>query len=95
MPEAVRHGDIDLILLDMRLPDINGIDILQRLRETQSDSIVLMMTAYGDVESTKKALELGAFDFIRKPVTPKALVSIIKMAMEVPPPAPGDPADHL
>jgi DNA-binding NtrC family response regulator len=42
-----------------------------------------MMTAYGDVESTKKALELGAFDFIRKPVTPKALVSIIKMAMEI------------
>ena len=81
--EAVRHGDIDLILLDMRLPDINGIDILQRLRQTQSDSIVLMMTAYGDVESTKKALELGAFDFIRKPVTPKALVSIIKMAMEI------------
>jgi two-component system response regulator AtoC len=81
--EAVRHGDIDLILLDMRLPDINGIEILQRLRQTQSDSIVLMMTAYGDVESTKKALELGAFDFIRKPVTPKALVSIIKMAMEI------------
>lgn len=81
--EAVRHGDIDLILLDMRLPDINGIDILQRLRQTQSDSIVLMMTAYGDVESTKKALELGAFDFIRKPVTPKALASIIKMAMEI------------
>ena len=81
--EAVRYGDIDLILLDMRLPDINGIDILQRLRQTQSDSIVLMMTAYGDVESTKKALELGAFDFIRKPVTPKALVSIIKMAMEI------------
>jgi DNA-binding NtrC family response regulator len=81
--DAVRHGDIDLILLDMRLPDINGIDILQRLRQNQSESIVLMMTAYGDVESTKKALELGAFDFIRKPVTPKALASIIKMAMEI------------
>ncbi len=81
--EAVRHGDIDLILLDMRLPDMNGLDVLQRLRESQLDSIVLMMTAYGDVESTKKALELGAFDFIRKPVTPKALASIIKMAMEI------------
>ncbi len=81
--EAVRPGDIDIILLDMRLPDMNGLDILQRLRQDQSDSIVLMMTAYGDVESTKKALELGAFDFIRKPVTPKALASIIKMAMEI------------
>ena len=81
--DAVRHGDIDLILLDMRLPDINGIEILERLRQNQTDSIVLMMTAYGDVESTKKALDLGAFDFIRKPVTPKALASIIKMAMEI------------
>ncbi|MCK9195990.1 MAG: sigma-54 dependent transcriptional regulator [Syntrophales bacterium] len=81
--EAARLGDIDLILLDMRLPDINGIEVLQSLRQDQTDSIVLMMTAYGDVESTKKALDLGAFDFIRKPVTPKALVSIIKMAMEI------------
>jgi DNA-binding NtrC family response regulator len=67
----------------MRLPDINGIDVLQRLRQDQTDSVVLMMTAFGDVESTKRALELGAFDFIRKPVTPKALASIIKMAMEI------------
>jgi len=81
--EAVRHGDIDLILLDMRLPDMNGLDVLRSLRESHPDGIVLMMTAYGDVESTKKALELGAFDFIRKPVTPKALSSIIKMAMEI------------
>ena len=69
--ETARLGDIDLILLDMRLPDINGIDVLQRLRQEQTDSVVLMMTAYGDVESTKRALELGAFDFIRKPVTPR------------------------
>jgi two-component system, NtrC family, response regulator AtoC len=81
--ETVRHGDIDLILLDMRLPDMNGLDVLKSLRESQPDIVVLMMTAYGDVESTKKALELGAFDFIRKPVTPKALSSIIKMAMEI------------
>jgi DNA-binding NtrC family response regulator len=81
--EAVRQGDIDLILLDMRLPDMNGLDVLKSLRESQPEIVVLMMTAYGDVESTKKALDIGAFDFIRKPVTPKALSSIIKMAMEI------------
>ena len=43
--ETARLGDIDLILLDMRLPDINGIDVLQRLRQEQTDSVVLMMTA--------------------------------------------------
>jgi len=81
--ETVRSGDVDLILLDMRLPDMNGLDVLRSLRESHPDIIVLMMTAYGDVESTKRALDLGAFDFIRKPVTPKALSSIIKMAMEI------------
>ncbi|MBP9020623.1 MAG: sigma-54-dependent Fis family transcriptional regulator [Syntrophobacterales bacterium] len=81
--EIVKAADVDLVLLDMRLPDISGIDVLQRLRETNPDVIVMMMTAYGDIESTRRALNLGAFDFIHKPVKAKAITSIIKMAMEI------------
>ena len=44
--ETVRNGDVDLILLDMRLPDMNGLDVLSSLRESHPDIIVLMMTAY-------------------------------------------------
>jgi len=81
--ETVFSVDVDLILLDMKLPDMSGIDVLQRLRETHPDIVVIMMTAYGDIESTKRALHLGAFDFIHKPVKARAVTSIIKMAMEI------------
>lgn len=81
--EAVFSADVDLILLDMKLPDMSGIDVLRQLRETHPDTVVIMMTAYGDIESTKRALNLGAFDFIHKPVKARAVTSIIKMAMEI------------
>ncbi|MFB3925500.1 MAG: sigma-54-dependent transcriptional regulator [Syntrophales bacterium] len=81
--ETVSAVEVDLILLDMKLPDMSGIGVLQRLREANPDIVVIIMTAYGDIESTKKALNLGAFDFIHKPVKARAITSIIKMAMEI------------
>ncbi len=81
--KAVNSGDIDLILLDMRLPDMSGIDVLGSVRETNPEMIVIMMTAYGDIDSVKKALARGAFDFIHKPVKARAIASIIKMALEI------------
>jgi len=77
------RGDFDLVLLAMRLPDMDGIDVLGTLRKSHPDTTVIMMTAYGDIESTRKALALGAFDFIHKPVTARAVVSIIKTALEI------------
>jgi CheY-like chemotaxis protein len=81
--EIVESKEIDLILLDMRLPDMNGLEILRRLKAGNPDSVVLVMTAYGDPDSARKAMNLGAFDFIHKPVKARAITSIIKMAMEI------------
>jgi two-component system response regulator AtoC len=75
--------DFDLVLLAMRLPDMDGIDVLGVLRKSHPDTTVIMLTAYGDIESTRKALSMGAFDFIHKPVTARAVVSIIKTALEI------------
>ena len=79
----VETRDIDLILLDMRLPDINGLDVLRQIKDTNPDIIVIVMTAYGDLDSSHQAMSLGAFDFIHKPVKARAMTSIIKMAMEI------------
>jgi DNA-binding NtrC family response regulator len=80
---AADGGDFDLVLLAMRFADMNGIDVLQSLRKSHPDTTVIMMTAHGDIESTRKALSLGAFDFIHRPVKVRTVVSIIKTALEI------------
>ena len=80
---AADRGDFDLVLLAMRFADMNGIDVLQSLRKSHPDTTVIMMTAHGDIESTRRALSLGAFDFIHRPVKSRAVVSIIKTALEI------------
>lgn len=80
---AADREDFDLVLLAMRLPDMDGIDVLGALRKSHPDTTVIMLTAYGDIESTRRALSLGAFDFIHKPVTARAIVSIVKTALEI------------
>jgi len=60
-------GTYDLIITDLRLPGVSGLDILQALRNQGNATPVIMMTAYGDVDTAVSAMRLGAYDFIRKP----------------------------
>ena len=73
-----RTGPPDLILLDVRLPDENGLEALKRLREKELDTPVIMITAYGSISDAVTAMKLGAFDFLAKPFddTHKVKVSI-------------------
>lgn len=81
--EKTRNEEFDLTLLAMRLPDMSGIEVLQNLMEHHHDATVIIMTAFGDVESTREALEMGAFDFIHKPVKRKTIACIVKTALEM------------
>jgi DNA-binding NtrC family response regulator len=74
--------NIDLVLLDIRLPDINGIDVLKMLKDINADLIVVMMTGYGTVDSAVLAMKSGAFDYINKPFKAKNVTSLIKLAIE-------------
>jgi DNA-binding NtrC family response regulator len=65
--EAMNAGVYDLILLDYKLPDTTGLDILRKVRETDGDVVVIMMTAYSSIESAVDAIKLGAYDYITKP----------------------------
>ncbi|MGB2984785.1 MAG: sigma-54 dependent transcriptional regulator, partial [Phycisphaerae bacterium] len=65
--KALDASAYDLIMLDYRLPDTTGLDVLRTVRETDSDVVVIMMTAYSSIESAVDAIKLGAYDYLTKP----------------------------
>ncbi len=71
----------DVVILDIRLPDVNGFRILEELREEDENVKVIMITAHHDMESTIRAMKEGAFDYIHKPVDVNELDIAIKKAV--------------
>jgi two-component system, NtrC family, response regulator AtoC len=76
------QDDWDLVLLDLRLPDTTGLDVLERLRQESPEVSVVMMTAYGTVEGAVQAMKLGAFDYLTKPVNLDELLVVVERALE-------------
>ena len=72
----------DLILLDIRLPDVDGITILQRLRAGHSDAAVIIMTAETSSVNAIRATQYGAFDYLSKPINDEHLLLLIRRALE-------------
>ncbi len=71
----------DLLLIDYRLPDGTGLDILSHLREKGLHQPVIIMTSFNDVRTAVRSIQLGAFDYITKPVNPDELLMIISNAL--------------
>lgn len=72
----------DVVILDIRLPDIDGFTVLEDLREEDENVKVIMITAHHDMESTIKAMKFGAFDYIHKPIDVNELDIAIKKAID-------------
>lgn len=73
----------DVILLDLKMPRINGIEVLKFAKENQPDSQVLILTGYGDIKTAVDTIKMGAFDFITKPYNFDELLVSIKNALEM------------
>lgn len=79
---AFVKSEYDLILTDLRLPDRNGIELLNWINERKSKAQVIMMTGYGEIQTAVSAIKLGAFDFLEKPINPSILKEKIEAALK-------------
>ena len=75
--------DFSLVISDVMLPDMNGLDILKKIKEKTPRAVVLIITAYGTIKDAVEALKLGAFDYITKPFALEEFNLIINRALEV------------
>jgi len=66
--DAVAALDLDVVVLDVKMPGMDGIEVLQKIKELKPDLEVLMLTAHANVEVAMRGMELGAFDYLMKPV---------------------------
>ncbi|GFE56448.1 sigma-54 dependent transcriptional regulator [Geobacter sp. AOG1] len=78
----VREDQPDLVLLDIQLPGINGLEVLERIKEIDEEIIVIMVTAHGGLETAVNAMRLGAYDYINKPFNLDEMAIVIKKALE-------------
>jgi DNA-binding NtrC family response regulator len=78
----VEELDPDVVLLDVRLPDIDGLEVLRRLRPAERGLSVIMLTAHNDVKLAVRAIQLGAFDYHTKPVDQDEIELAVKRALE-------------
>ncbi len=79
--ERLTRGAVDLIVLDVWLPGMDGLATLQRLRERQVDTQVVLISGHGNIESAVRAIKLGAFDFVEKPLSLDKTVLVVRNAL--------------
>ncbi|MEK6800047.1 MAG: sigma-54 dependent transcriptional regulator [Planctomycetota bacterium] len=80
--EALNGNVFDLAMLDYKLPDATGLELLREIRETDTDVVVIMMTAFSSIESAVDAMKLGAYDYITKPFDMNEVLRTVDKALE-------------
>jgi DNA-binding NtrC family response regulator len=80
--QELQKNTIDLILLDLRLPGLSGLEVLKHIRKSDPEVPVVMLTAYGDVQTAVSAMKLGAFDYLLKGFDLDELLLVVQRALE-------------
>lgn len=78
--EAVEKERPDVLLLDLKMPDLDGLEVLAQLREKHPSLKVIILTGHGSFDAGREGMELGAYDYIMKPVDLNRLIEIVREA---------------
>ncbi len=80
--EEFRRNPTDLVVTDIRMPEVSGMEVLRSIKKTGPDTEVILMTAYGEVPQAVEALKAGAYDYLLKPFEPEEMVLTLEKALE-------------
>jgi len=80
--QMLQSGQFQVAVLDLMLPDVNGMEVFRRIREERPDIEIIVLTAYGSLESAIQALRLGAYDYVLKPFHADSIGSAVRRAVE-------------
>ena len=80
--EKMKANPFDIVITDLKMPGIDGMEVLRTFRKEYPDSIIIMITGFSTVETAVEAMKLGAFDYIPKPFTPDEVSIVVKKAIE-------------
>jgi DNA-binding NtrC family response regulator len=74
--QTMEQNPFDVVLLDMRMPGLDGLSVLRTIKQKWPDSEVVIITGFPTVDSAKEAVRLGAFDYVSKPVGPQDVINV-------------------
>ena len=80
--ELIRTADFDVILCDIKMPGMDGIEVLQKIEEIKPDTPVVMISGHGNIDTAVESIKKGAFDFIEKPLDLNRLLITLRNAMD-------------
>lgn len=79
--ESIKNNTPDLLLTDFKLPDLNGLELMEMIKAKNPDQTMILMTNYSDIRTAVRSIQLGAFEFVTKPVNPDELLLTIQAAL--------------
>jgi two-component system NtrC family response regulator/two-component system response regulator HydG len=80
--QLLEQGDPDIVLTDLRMPGMDGLELLAKIKEIRPETMVILMTAYGTVKTAVKAMKLGAEDYLSKPIDVEELEVVLQKTLE-------------
>jgi DNA-binding NtrC family response regulator len=82
VPKLIKEGTFDLLIADLKMPGMDGIDLINEVRKIDKSIPILIITAFGSIESAEEAIHRGAYDYITKPFRKEQILIAINRALE-------------